>query len=232
MKKLVLLVGFLLFSQSSVAESKVDPFLNFMTSQPERAVSSMKAFGVKAVEGVALTEVLIKTSSVDDLRDAIEPLGGAIHSIVGDIVTATIPLDSISLLKDMDEVIYIEAAKPMLNKMDFARGVTKAQEVQTGSGTTGSISYTGTGAIVGVADTGIDCEHADFKDSNNTTRIIAYWDQTLGTGGVSEITNSSGTEYTGSALNDGGACINSRDSDTTDGHGTHVSGIAAGNNAT
>ena len=74
----------------------------------------------------------------------------------------------------------------------------------------------GKGIIVGVVDTGIDPKHAAFQG-----RILSIWDQVLSGDGVAE--GGYGVELTGNLL------TTSRD---LHGHGTHVSGIAAGSDET
>lgn len=79
-----------------------------------------------------------------------------------------------------------------------------------------STGLTGVGVVVGIIDSGIDPNHPEFQG-----RILSIWDQTLAGPGVAE--GQYGWELTGNLL------VASRD---TDGHGTHVAGIAAGAGAT
>ena len=82
--------------------------------------------------------------------------------------------------------------------------------------------FTGKDVIVGIIDTGIDIKHEDFKNPDGTTRILYIWDQTLD--GVPPSDFTFGAECTKADI-DAGSCTH------TDfvGHGTQVSGIAAGN---
>jgi subtilisin family serine protease len=70
--------------------------------------------------------------------------------------------------------------------------------------------------IIGIIDSGIDPKHPAFEG-----RILRIWDQTLSGPGVLE--GKYGAELTGSLLTV---------SQDTNGHGTHVAGIAAGVDAT
>ncbi len=75
-------------------------------------------------------------------------------------------------------------------------------------------SYTGKGVVFGIIDTGHDIVHPDFKDSLGNTRIYRILDQVAGlTWDSASINNGSCTHLDYGGTN----------------HGTHVSGIAAGN---
>jgi len=96
---------------------------------------------------------------------------------------------------------------------------------------------TGKGVLVGVIDSGIDWCHKDFQKADGTSRILYIWDQGL-TANNNETSPDAkivgqadyGVEYTqkqinGSLKNCDRKTIRSFD---TNGHGTHVAGIAAG----
>jgi subtilisin family serine protease len=75
-------------------------------------------------------------------------------------------------------------------------------------------NYTGKGVVFGIIDTGHDIVHPDFKDSLGNTRIYRIWDQVAGlTWDSTSINNATCTHTDYSGVD----------------HGTHVSGIAAGN---
>jgi hypothetical protein len=87
----------------------------------------------------------------------------------------------------------------------------------------GVSSPAGAGVLIGIVDTGIDLAHADFRNSDGTTRIVSLWDQTSAAGSPP-----AGFDY-GSEWN--AAAIDAGTVPSVDelGHGTHVAGIAAGN---
>jgi hypothetical protein len=90
----------------SHASSRVDPMLTLMESAP---VSASK--GVSNEIGGQLLDVVIKSSAPDEIRTAIHLEGGAVHSIIGDIMTAEVPPAAIASLAELPSVEYVEAAK-------------------------------------------------------------------------------------------------------------------------
>ncbi len=88
-----------------------------------------------------------------------------------------------------------------------------------------SQAYHGENIIMGLIDSGIDFNHPDFKDANGKTRILNIWDQRDATGTGPAPWNY-GTVWDSAQIN-AGTCLHN--DLAYYGHGTHVSGIAAGN---
>ena len=102
----------------------------------------------------------------------------------------------------------------------------------------------GEGVLIGLVDTGIDYRSPLFKNSDGTTRIAGIWDQSVPTdpdilppgvpdyypmGGASY-----GTEYTREQINEALAAedpLSVVPTADTEGHGTFLAGLAAGNSA-
>lgn len=89
----------------------------------------------------------------------------------------------------------------------------------------------GQGVIVGVIDTGIDYTHPAFRYGDGSSRILEIWDQTIPYTGEQREPQY-GTVYTRKQLNTAlseanpFASVPTRD---TNGHGTFLAGVAAGN---
>jgi subtilisin family serine protease len=89
----------------------------------------------------------------------------------------------------------------------------------------------GQGVLIGIIDTGIDYTNPIFKNADNTTRIVSIWDQTIFSEDYPEETYY-GTEYTREQINEALRSeepLNVVPSTDEIGHGTMLSGIAAGN---
>lgn len=93
------------------------------------------------------------------------------------------------------------------------------------------LNLLGNDVLIGFIDTGIDYQHDVFKQADNTSRIVRIWDQTIQTG-TPPVGFYYGTEYTREQINE---ALQSDDplsvvpSTDTNGHGTFMAGIAAGN---
>lgn len=138
------------------------------------------------------------------------PAGVVMHGGRGPIRTATATLESIDRLSETDGVRRIVAARPLRPHMDVAaeRSGTIAFRNRTAA--------SGKGVVVGIVDSGVETDHPAFAG-----RILRLWDQTLAGSGVAE--GDYGMELTGEMQ---------QVSQDTVGHGTHVAGIAAGDDAT
>lgn len=93
-----------------------------------------------------------------------------------------------------------------------------------------SLALFGMGVLIGIIDTGVDYTHPAFKRSDNTSRIVSIWDQTIQTGYPPE-GFTYGTEYDNQILNlalrteEPLAIVPTTD---TNGHGTAIASIVAG----
>jgi subtilisin family serine protease len=98
---------------------------------------------------------------------------------------------------------------------------------QVHAGTNGlPAAYTGANVIVGVVDQGLDYNHPDFKNPDGTTRVLRYWDHTLPLdANRTPQPYNYGQVWTSTDIN-AGTCGSNEE---TTGHGTTVTGAAAGN---
>lgn len=140
----------------------------------------------------------------------------------------TIQESLIEALADLPQIEYIEKPKRLFFETANGRRVSCIDSVQN------TAPYLwGKGVLVAVIDSGIEYANVDFRKEDGTTRILSLWDQSVE--GVSPQGYQLGTEFTEEQINEALrqktraeqlAIVPSID---TSGHGTAVTGIAAGN---
>ncbi len=94
-----------------------------------------------------------------------------------------------------------------------------------------ALNLFGTGALIGIIDTGVDYMHPAFKRNDGTTQIVSIWDQTIQTGEPPQ-GMTFGSEYTKELINlalQSSEPLSVVPSQDEVGHGTALASIAAGN---
>ena len=165
------------------------------------------------------------------IANAAERAAGYLKYSYGDISAVRIPLKNIDKFLNDPNVIAVENADiPMHRMCDSAMVTNNVLPVQDGTAPAGQNPlpqpYKGDGVIVGIIDEGIDIHHADFKKANGQTRIRYLWDQNAANSNA-PAPYAYGQEWSELDINAGNC--NFEEPVNAFSHGTHVTGIAAGN---
>lgn len=169
-------------------------------------------------------EVIVKFSG--DITPIARELNAQVETLLKGYAIITIRRDNINRLYAYPQIESIELPKNLY--IDGLYNLTSSciRAVQNTNG----YGLTGKGVIVAVIDYGIDYMHRDFRNTDGTSRILFLWDQTVV--GTPPQGFSGGAEYSNSQINQALRSpmpYNVVPSTDTDGHGTAVAGIAAGN---
>lgn len=150
------------------------------------------------------------------------------------------------------QVLYVELSRPIYENAltGIASSCLPDYNIITGRNVNAT-TLTGKGTVIAILDSGVDYTHPDFRNADGSTRILAYWDQSLpfihnhfsinnpynlgiifseedlnqlltGANNFSFFDSSTPTAL-------GSASESLSPSEDSSGHGTHIAGICAGN---
>jgi len=193
--------------------SKMDAGLRHFVEESCRKAVSGKAASRSLSSVTAGREVNIVFYCDDQasVLSRLKSMNIACKVITSTVLTAYVPVDRIEELSALSGVRRIAGVRQKKLLNNVARAASGVDNVHGGVDL--DTPYTGKGVIIGIVDCGIEYDHIAFRESQDSTRIIAAW--TLDGKPTSPV-------Y-------GSANIIAEKSDGADeDHGTHVSGIAAG----
>ena len=171
------------------------------------------------LNGVKYYPVILTYEQEEFSRPILENMGVRLQTVVDGYCTAEVPARQLEAVASLDWILNVEGARYGELFLDAAVQDTKVDQIWD------SFSYHGSGIIVGVVDSGIDWAHEDFKDAQGKSRIQYLWDQSDDVGPNPSGYNY-GSEWTKAQIDDGNC--REQDEPQAGAHGTHVSGIAAG----
>ena len=169
------------------------------TDQPAVVAAQRKMSEATGPTDLPVPVFIHMKSDDPDLPARLGNLGGSGRSVHSRLYAGRIPRDAARYLSNWPQVAYIESAKRARTLLDNSAPAVSADIVQAGTGL--PAPFTGAGMYVGVVDTGLSIAHLDFHTGGQgSPNRVAHW-------------------YPD----------NVTASTDTDGHGTHVMGIVAGN---
>jgi subtilisin family serine protease len=199
--------------------ARVPDSLEPLIAQPSREIPRELRgpfAGEQGRERLAGREALSLHVRTSATRGELEALGAHVRTLRNGRATVTILPENLAALASSAKVESISLPRPLELHLSKSLPETGVPMFRTFPGNA-SWEPTGAGVVVGMIDSGIDFDHPNFKDLQGKTRIAYLLDQTTG------------LECTASMI-DNGQCTE-QDDPLQFGHGTHTTGIAAGNGA-
>lgn len=213
MKRIFIL--FVLITGISITGIAQKSKMNFELAKKMKYASADEVFNVYIKGDVATLKQIVNNNK------------GKVKYIYGDIAAAVINKTILRELASSNAIQRIECytthLKPMADTMVIQNNIVP---VHNGTAPL-SQAYKGNGIVIGLIDTGIDITHPDFKTSTGNTRIKYLWDQTLANAPNTPMPYNYGQEWDNTGIDNGDAAAH--DPTYYYGHGTHITGIAAGN---
>ena len=175
-------------------------------------------------EETRTVEVIAKFNG--DLNQIVEELNAEVEFLHYGYAIITIDKDKLPKLYSYPQIENLELPKSLYFESSYNLITTCIKSVQDRE----IFNLRGKDVIVGVIDSGIDFTHKDFINEDGTSRILFIWDQTADGNPPEGFSN--GAEYNNETINV--ALKNAFPFQViptvdTNGHGTAVTGIAAGN---
>ncbi len=221
---------------------KVDPQLSLALSLP--AEEREKSLDLAVGYDIASDSWELVIQYIGDLQAVIEELSLPVVFLFGDYAIIRILEQDIYKLLTYPEIAYVE--KPRNLFIEQGNAVYTQIPASYASGAMEGIAascipavrqppyaLTGANTLICVADSGIDYTHPAFRNADGSTRILGIWDQTIA--GMAPEGFYIGTFYGEERINAALMAPTRAErmeivpSVDMSGHGTHVAGIAAGN---
>ncbi|ONI44674.1 peptidase S8 and S53 subtilisin kexin sedolisin [Candidatus Epulonipiscium fishelsonii] len=209
-------------------ENKIDATLQILSSlsnsEIEEATNYLKVYGFEASNNI---DIIIKYNG--DINKVAEDEGGIAQIINNRYAVISIPRQHVNNLIQYTQVEYMEAPKLLNYNLNKSMQISCVKSVQNNR----PYELKGKGVLLGIIDSGIQYAHRDFINPDGTTRIEAIWDQSIP--GNPPAGFKMGSLYTKEQINEAlrqpnrYARLGIVPSEDTNGHGTHVAGIAGGN---
>lgn len=205
-------------------EQKLDNLLNLAMDATVQEREKSGNLNVGYQEELRLWDVIVKYSRE---KGELEEDGISVVPLLGGYAVVTIPEKELDAFSRKKQVEFVEKPKRLYFAVSEGKTASCISALQIGAE-----GLSGQGILIGMADSGVDYFHPDFRNADGTTRILRLWDQTVP--GKPPEGYKIGTEYTEEDINqalslsemEGRRLVSSVD---TSGHGTGVLGIAAGN---
>lgn len=211
-KTTIITLSALALSIGASAQSKFDLPAAHLVGTAQSAMSARSASGpfLAPAEDKEYT-VIVKFTSTEAAEQAYE-FGYPVVNVRADMALMQLTPAQMEELAKLPEVKQIALGEDLELKVNVAREATGVDAIHSGTGL--GQAYTGKGVVVGLMDTGLDPNHANFT-VDGELRIKRLWSITGSNGAISEY--------------DTPAKIKAFTTDYNGGtHATHVLGIMAG----
>ena len=228
---------------NTAANQKLEPTLRAAMDATPGELAESENLSTGFTPETGLWEVIVLYSgSGDALLTAFPDF--SITLLLGNYAIVRLPEAQLNAFAAAEQIIYVEKPKRLFFEILSGKRASCITPLQTGSLSPSPSAFptpnlTGQGILVAVIDSGIDYTHPDFRTTDGNTRILELWDQTVAPDPSRNFQSpegySLGTVFSRETINEALQAQTEAErrqlvpSADLSGHGTHVTGIAAGN---
>lgn len=204
---------------------KLEDILNLALETPQQEREQTETLNVGFDNETQTWELIVKYNGS---LSALEQQGIVVEYLIAGYAILTVPENLVDTVAELEQIEYVE--KP---KRFFYEQIGPTADRCFPPVTMRTPFLSGEGVLLAVLDSGIDWTRQDFRKENGDTRIRYLWDQTL-VGETPPSGFSLGVEFSEQQINTALAAPTEQErysllpSRDVSGHGTAVTGIAAG----
>lgn len=205
-------------SQNNIYNNYLKTYVNTLERPVENEFTNLLNEDVNTIEVIA--------QFTGDINEIIKGLRAEAEVLYHGYAIITINKDDLLKLYSHPQIQSLELPKSLYFEATFNLLTSCIRTVQSEE----SFDLRGEGVIVAIIDSGIDFTHNDFRNEDGTSRVLYIWDQSVE--GTPPAGFLSGAEYDNRAINialENAFPFQVIPMVDTNGHGTAVAGIAAGN---
>ena len=231
MRKFILILMAIGVSLTMIASDKLSaPTKVFLKQRANAAAQVPDGKSVlaspKTVNGVERVEsfITLDGTSIAELEAA----GVKVTGKFSDFVTASVPVNKLEAVARMSGVKQVGIARNARLLTDVAKGIVNADKAWDGTNYGLPQGYTGQGVVVGLIDDGIEFNHRAFLDENGNTRVKAVYLPNASSANGGTTVSIDGVQMMGYHYTTPSQIAALTCDDSSESHGTHTTGCAAG----
>ena len=180
----------------------------------------------KTLNGVEYIECFISLegASISEL----ESMGVKVTGKFSDFVTASVPITKLEAVARLKGVKQVGIARNARHHTDVAKGIVNADKAWDGTNYGLPQGFTGQGVVLGIIDDGIQFNHRAFLKADGTSRVKAVYMPNASSANGGTRATVDGVQLMGYQYTTATQISNLTCDDSSESHGTHTTGCAAG----
>lgn len=169
--------------------------------------------------------ILFYNGSLEEIK---EMISFSFIPLLGNFAILFIKEKDIPAFLTFPQILYVELSRPIYENALTGIDASCLPDYNIVTGrNVNATTLTGKGTVIAVLDSGVDYRHPDFRNADGSTRILAYWDQSLPFNSLTNNTTTFNNEDTNSTNSNND---NSQNNDTVANQNRHIVADDSANN--